>query len=143
MTINIESHNIGDEIILPDGSEDIEIEVPTIPLPPDINEPNDDSINGPITSTQFTTKEKEEIIKRDHFDLLDNAIKKLEGYITNVDNCGNCSQSNCCQSCQTTATICQSECTTKNCTYTCQSQCTQSCQSCQSIRNCDCDCQSH
>lgn len=88
---------------------------------------------GTVTKTAFATHSTGDVVMEEHLTLLQQSIEKLDSYKTNVDNCGNCAQSNCCQSCQTTASVCQSCQTSKNCTYTCQSCQTTSCQ-----MQCDC-----
>lgn len=60
--------------------------------------------NSTITPTVFTIPQKGEKILAEHkidsnTQLLE-AITKLQQYSANVDNCGNCAASNCCQSCQ-------------------------------------------
>lgn len=67
------------------------------------------AVNGTITLTKFTAPTKGTLIRKTDFDALSVAVTKLQGYAANVDNCGNCSPSNCCQSCQTSK--CQSQCT--------------------------------
>lgn len=84
--------------------------------------------NGPITAT---TWDSSNIVKQIHINEINAAITKLNTYVTNVDNCGNCDPSNCCQSCQTTT--CQSS--------SCQSYSCQSCQSCQTCQTQTCQTQ--
>ena len=96
-------------------------------------------LNGPISKSNFTDtiNSTGTVIKKIHINELTTAISKLELIKGNVDNCGNCAPSDCCQSCQS---------------VTCQACQTASCQSCQTTScqlyynhyncnyNCNCDC---
>lgn len=92
--------------------------------------------NGQIETTVFNF-EQNSIIKQADFNLLESAILKLETAVNEVDNCGNCSPSNCCQSCQNMS--CQSQNTT---CQSCQSGFTGGCD-CNCFKDCNCNCNTH
>ena len=80
--------------------------------------------NGTISQTTFTDTEK---ISKVNITQLREAVLRLETYVEQVDNCGNCTGASLCQS----ATCQNQTCQTTSCqTTTCQS--CQSCQTCQS-----------
>lgn len=105
-------------------------------------------VNSTITPTSFTA---EGITPRTiNIQEIRNALIKLETYAANVENCGNCSPSNCCQrnqgcqACQTNqgCQLCQGNQSNQvnqscqaNQTQACQ---TQGCQQNQSNQSCHC-----
>lgn len=93
------------------------------------------AVNGAISKTTFTetTVSYTSKIRPVHITELRTAIDKLQSYAANVDNCGNCTYCQTCQSATCQSAVCQSQ--------SCQSLSCQSCQSysCQSMQ-CNCDC---
>lgn len=81
--------------------------------------------NGAISPTAFTDTEK---ISKVNITELREAVLRLETYIEQVDNCGNCAGASLCQSATCQNQSCQ--------TTTCQSCQTTTCQSCQSCQTC-------
>ena len=87
------------------------------------------AVNGAISKTTFTetTVSYTSKIRPVHITELRTAIDRLQSYAANVDNCGNCTYCQTCQSATCQSAVCQSQ--------SCQSLSCQSCQSysCQSI----------
>ena len=82
------------------------------------------AVNGAISKTTFTetTVSYTSKIRPVHITELRTAIDRLQSYAANVDNCGNCTYCQTCQSATCQSAVCQSQ--------SCQSL---SCQSCQSL----------
>ena len=90
------------------------------------------AVNGAISKTTFTetTVSYTSKIRPVHITELRTAIDRLQSYAANVDNCGNCTYCQTCQSATCQSAVCQSQ--------SCQSLSCQSCQSysCQSMAGC-------